>query len=125
MYTQKPGSPVLRLDKVTSGPVGNGTRYIEVVQMFPFVSAEIHSVVTRFEPPTWLAENFEGFGMIGQLLYQFTPREEGTYLIQREHLILQGLLRPLEPLVAWLLAPRLQERLSEIKGILEESLSEN
>ena len=87
--------------------------------MFPLVKGQIRSVVTRFDPPIWLAEDFEGAGMNGQLTYQFTPQENGTRLIQRERLQLRGFLRPLAPVVAWLLALRLQERLLGIKEILE------
>ena len=120
-YPQKPNSPVLRLDKVTPGSVGVGTRYVEVVQMFPLIKGEIRSVVTRFEPPEWLEEDFEGAGMVGHLSYQFMPEDDGTRLIQREWLQLKGVLRPFESLVRRLLAPQLQNRLESIKEILEDS----
>jgi hypothetical protein len=40
-------------------------------------------------------------------------------LIQRETLAAHSFLRPLEPIVARMLAPRLQARLAAIKSILE------
>jgi hypothetical protein len=42
-YPQEPGSPVLVLEQTTPGPAGVGTRYREVVQMFPFVRGEMVS----------------------------------------------------------------------------------
>jgi uncharacterized protein YndB with AHSA1/START domain len=118
-YPQETGSPVLRLDKTTPGPADVGTRYLEVVQMFPFVRGTIHSVITRFEPPRWLAEDFTGAGMAGQLAYEFVPEAGGTRLIQREQMQMTGLLRPLQALVERLLIPQLKQRLEDIKTILE------
>jgi hypothetical protein len=119
-YPQEPTSPVLRLDKVTPGPVRVGTRYVEVVQMFPLIKGEIRSIITRFEPPEWLEEDFEGAGMVGHLTYRFVPEGDGTRLIQRERLQMKGVLHPFESLVRRLLAPQLQNRLESIKEILED-----
>jgi hypothetical protein len=118
-YPQKPDSPVLALDKITPGPVRIGTRYVEVVRMFPLIKGEIRSVVTRFEPPEWLGEDFEGAGMKGHLTYQFIHEGDGTRLIQREWLQMKGVLRLFEPLVRQMLGPKLQQRLVDIKEILE------
>jgi hypothetical protein len=119
LHPQKPGSAVRRLEKVTPGPVSVGTRYVEVVQMFPFVKGGIRSVVTRFDPPEWLEEDFAGAGMIGHLAYQFLPQATGTHLIQRETLHLRGVLRLCEPLIRRMLAPQLERRLVEIRARLE------
>ncbi len=118
-YPQKPGSAVLVLDKTTPGPAGVGTRYREVVRMFPFVTEEILSEITRFDPPEWLDETFESSWMRGDLSYQFVPEGEGTRLIQREQLHLPGILRIFEPIIKRMMAPRLRSRLEEIKKILE------
>ena len=69
-FPQKPDSPVIRLDKLTAGAVDIGTQYVEVVQMLPFVKGEIHSSITRYEPPKYLEEDFKGAGMIGHLAYE-------------------------------------------------------
>lgn len=124
LYPQEPDSPVLRLDKTTPGPVQVGTRYIEVVQMFPLIKGEIRSVITRYQPPEWLEETFEGGGMMGHLSYQFVPEAGGTRLIQRERWQLQGLLCIFEPLLARMLLKRLQWRLAGIKEILEQGWQE-
>lgn len=119
-YPQEPGSPVLTLEKTTPGPTGLGTRYREVVRMFPLVKSEIHSEVTRFEPPEWLEEAFESSWMDGYLSYQFIPQGGGTRLVQRERLDLPGVAGVFAPVVKRMLAPRLQARLVEIKRILEQ-----
>lgn len=57
-YKQKKDSLVLILEKTTEGPVCVGTKYREVVQMLPFCRGEIISVITRYEPPVYLEEDF-------------------------------------------------------------------
>lgn len=118
LYPQEPDSPVLALDKTTDGPVGVGTRYREVVRMLPCVRGEILSEITRYEPPRFLEERFEGAGMRGYLAYEFVGQETGTALIQRETLEPLGLLRLVAPLIRWMLARRLEERLEDIAAIL-------
>lgn len=124
-FPQKPGSPVLVLEKTTPGPVKPGTRYREVVRMFPLVRGEIRSEINRFEPPRWLDETFESSWMRGCLSYEFVPEENGTRLVQREELYLVGILniigirRVCEAIIKRTLEPRLQSRLEGIKNELE------
>ena len=120
---QKPGSPVLVLERTTPGPVGVGTRYREVVQMMPFVRGEILSELTRFEPPEHLEEDFYGAGMKGHLAYEFLPEEGGTRLIQRESVQMQGFARLFEPLVAQMLGRQLRARLEGIRTGLDAGWS--
>lgn len=119
LFPQEPGSPVLVLVRTTPGPVGVGTRYREVVQMLPFFRGEIHSVVTRFEPPRFLEEDFSGAGMSGHLAYEFVSDGGATILIQRQTVDAHGLLRPLSGIVEHALAGRLRKRLVSIDAILE------
>ena len=124
-YPQEADSQVLLLDKSTPGPTCVGTRYREVVQMLPFYRGEIISEITRYEPHTFLEEDFEGPGMTGHLAYQFLPEGEGTRLIQRETLRYHRLLWLIEPLIKLVLGRRLQERLEDIKQILENGWEVN
>jgi hypothetical protein len=124
-FPQEEGSPVLVLEMTTQGPPGVGTRYREVVQMLPFFRGEIHSVITRFEPPELLEEDFWGAGMVGHLAYQFLRQGEGTKLIQRETLSYRGALRLFEPVIRPILGRRLRERLREIKACLEGGYAVN
>jgi len=118
-YPQEPGSPVLALDKITDGEPRVGTRYREIVQMAPFVRGEILSAITRYEPPRFLEEDFEGAGMQGHLAYEFAPDVDGTLLIQRETLEPVGTLTIASPLIRLMLARRLKMRLDGIKRVLE------
>ena len=116
---QKPGSPVLVLEKTTLGPAGVGTRYREVVQMLPFVRGEILSVVTHFQPGERLEEDYAGAGMIGHLAYHFSPEAGGTRLTQRETVRTRGLLRVFEPVMERMLSRQLRKRLEAIKAALD------
>ena len=118
-YPQEPGSPVLVLEQTTPGPAGVGTRYREVLQMFPFVRGEILSIITCFEPGERLEEDFEGAGMVGHLAYTFVEEGRGTRLTQQETVHMVGFLRVLEPVVQWMLSRQLRKRLEGIKAILE------
>jgi hypothetical protein len=119
-YPQKPGSPVLVLEKLTPGPPSVDTRYREVVRMFPLVSREILSRVTRFEPPRFLEEDFVGPGpMRGHLAYEFSAADGGTRLVQRETLEVVGPWRLFSSVVERMLGRQLRNRLEGLKSVLE------
>lgn len=118
-FQQEPGSSVLVLEKTTPGPVGVGTCYSEVVQMFPLIKGEILSTIQRYEPPRYLEESFRGTGMDGYLAYEFIPVEEGTLLVQRETIQFHGLFGLFSPLMERMLLKEVETRLEEIKKFLE------
>ena len=118
-YPQEPDSPVIRLDKITPGPVDVETQYVEVVKMLPWVKGEIKSRITRYEPYSHLEEDFEGAGMRGHLAYEFMEKGKGTLLIQRETLQWLGFLKLFTPIIRPMLESQLISRLNEIKNILE------
>jgi hypothetical protein len=117
---QAEGSPVLALDLATSGPVGPGSRFREVVRILPFYSWEFLSEITTYTPPRLLEETFTGPGMSGLIRYDLTEVDEGTELVQQEWLSLRGLLRVFDPMVRRALYSRLEARLDLIKRGLEE-----
>lgn len=121
-FQQEPGSPVLLLEKTTPGPVGIGTCYCEVVQMFPLVIGEILSTIQRHEPPRFLEESFKGTGMKGYLAYEFIPVEEGTLMIQRETIQFQGFFWLFSPIMERMLLKAVESRLEGIKTILEKKI---
>ena len=118
-YPQERGSPVLVLEKSTVGETCLGTRYREVVRMAPFVRGEFLSVITRYEPPHFLEEEFEGAGMRGHLAYEFASDSEGTLLIQRETLDVLGPLNVLSPVIRYMLTRQLRKRLDGIRDVLD------
>ncbi|MBN1641964.1 MAG: SRPBCC family protein [Anaerolineae bacterium] len=118
-YPQAPGSPVLLLERTTGAPVGVGTRYREVVRMFPLVQGEIWSEITRYEPPCALEERFWGTGVEGHLAYEFRPEGEGTRLVQRETIRFKGLMAVIEPLIRPMFLARIEARLVGIRDDLE------
>lgn len=125
LYPQEEDSPVLVLEKINAGPVAEGTRFREVVQMLPWAKGEILSEVTRFEPWDFLAEDFWGAGMYGHLEYQFVPVPDGTLLIHRETLNVKWFLKPFEAYIKRALGWRLSDRLKEIKRVLESGWQVN
>ena len=119
-YPQKPGSPVRVLEKLTPGVPGVDTRYREVIRMFPLVSKEILSRVTRFEPPRFLEEDFVGPGpMRGHLAYEFSASHGGTLLVQRETLEVVGPWGLFASVVERMLDRQLRDRLEGLKSVLE------
>ncbi len=117
---QAGGSPVLSIEKLTPAPPGQGFRYREVVQMFPFYKGEFITEITVFEPPRVLELAWTGPGMIGRDRYELTPVDDGTDLAHHKWLSSPGVLRIMEPFMRKPLFPRLQARLEEIKRGLEE-----
>jgi hypothetical protein len=118
---QPDDSPVLELEMLTEGPPGLGTRYREVVQMMPLVKGEILSEITAFEFPLVLEMTWHGAGMSGMDRYQLEDRMDKTVLKHTKYTSFLGILRFLEPVMRIPLIPRLEERLVEIKQILEET----
>ena len=111
LFPQEEDSPVLILERTTEGEVGVGTRYREVVRMFPMVEGEILSEIVAYEPPLVLEETFEGTGMKGRLRYEFQAKEGGTLLIQEERIEFLGWLGFIEPLIRGMFLKRIEWRL--------------
>lgn len=118
-FQQPEGSPVLKLEKLTPGPVGVGSRYREVVQMLPFFRGEILSEVRRYEPNEHLDEWFQGAGMTGYLAYHFSQEGQGTRLIQEETITVRKLFKPFESFIRRSFSHHVQDRLEGIKQVLE------
>ena len=122
-YEQQKGSPVLLLGKTTPGPIGVGTRYREVVQMAPFIKAEILSEITKFEPNTVLEERWAGGGMKGILTYSFHPAGQGMELVQCLNIETHWLLKPFDAMTSREYARAARYRLDCVKAILETGQS--
>ncbi len=116
---QSDDSPVLALDLITEGPPRLGSRYREVVQMMPFVKGEILSEITAFEFPRVLEMTWTGPGMIGTDRYELDTHQNGTVLNHTKCTSFPGVLRVFEPIMRKPLIPRLEQRLADIKRILE------
>lgn len=121
LHPQEEGSKVLVLvlDKITTGPVGLGTRFREVVQMLPWHQGEIISEVTLIEENKFLELTFHGGWMEGVLLYSFIDHSGGTTLKQHEYFYVLGALKIFSPLIKRILGRKLISRLVEIKNYLE------
>jgi hypothetical protein len=117
---QSDDSPVLALDLITEGPPRLGSKYREVVQMMPFIKGEIISEITAFDPPRVLELAWRGPGMTGTDRYELTNIQDGTTLNHKKCMSCTGVLRFMEPFMRIPLIPRLEERLVDIKQLLEK-----
>lgn len=113
------GTIVPVYDKITSGPVGVGTRYHEVVRILPFVTGEILTDVVGFEPGRQLAYRFVALGMDGDLTYLFEAVPEGTRLTQRQSLRPAGWQTLFSPMIRVMFSRMIRRRMAGIKALLE------
>lgn len=118
-YAGQKGTIVPVYDKLTSGLVGVGTRYREVVQVMPFVTGEILTEVVGYEPGQRLAYRFVAMGMAGELTYEFEAIEEGTRVVQRQSLCPSGWMRLFSPIIGAMFSRMIARRLAGIKVFLE------
>jgi hypothetical protein len=118
---QSDDSLVLVLDLITEGPPRLGSKYREVVQMMPLIKGEIISEITAFDPPRVLEMAWRGPGMTGIDRYELASIEDGITLNHKKCVSYPGVLRILEPFMRIPLVPRLEERLVDIKRLLEGS----
>lgn len=116
---QAEDSPVLALDLITPGPPRLGSRYREVVQMMPFIKGEILSEITAFESPRLLEMAWSGTGMTGTDTYELATVQDGTTLTHTKCVSWHGVLGLIEPIMRIPLIPRLEQRLVDIKQLLE------
>lgn len=121
---RSPGARVPVLEKTTPGPIAVGSRFREVVRIFPRRFAQIDSEVIRFEPPRALDYTFDWTlgraRMDGALHYQFSPVPGGgTRVEQVQSLHPHGALRWATPLIRLSFAAALRWRLDAIRRQLE------
>ena len=117
--TQEKDSSVQIIEKTTSGPVGKGTCYLEVVRILPFYRETIISEITVYEPEKLIEECFESSMMKGRLTYRFIADVNKTRLTQQEDLWMRGLMVPFQPLIRRTFSSKLKKRLDGIRKILE------
>lgn len=105
--------------KITPGPVGVGTRYREVVRVASFVTGEILTEVTGYEPGQRLAYKYVALGMAGELTYRFEGTDGGTRVTQRQSLWPGKWLKLFSPMIGAMFSRQITRRLSGIKNLLE------
>ena len=116
-FREHPVVPVY--EKTTSGPVGVGTRFREIVRVPLLSEWQIVSEITAFQPESYIEYKWLGPGMRGELAYQVEPAPGGAMLVQRQTLNPMGLLKILNPFIAWIFSRQIAARLEGIKAILE------
>lgn len=114
-----PRRATIRMVKDPIGRTAAGTVWHESVRFAPGLWLHVDSVVTDAHRPRRLGMDFHSRWFTGHLDYEIAPAAGGSVLRQREELVPRRLIRPLRRVIARQLQPRLQERLDEIRGLLE------
>lgn len=114
-----PHRAAVRMVKDPTGPTSLGTRWHEAVRLAPGCWFHIESVVSELDPPHLLGMDFSSRWLAGHLTYLIEPSAEGSILRQQETVRSRALPRWLLPAVGRSMRPRLQQRLADIKQILE------
>jgi uncharacterized protein YndB with AHSA1/START domain len=123
-HPQEEGTKVLSVEKTTSGPIGPGTRFREIVQMLPFVRVEMVSEVSAYEPDERIVFTWRGGGMEGDLILSFHEQNGGTLLALQETIRPQGLMELAEPVIHRAFEDTQHRRLEALKRVLEQGEEE-
>jgi deazaflavin-dependent oxidoreductase (nitroreductase family) len=114
-----PHRAAVRMIKEPSGPTAVGTHWHEWVSIAPLWRLRIESVVTDIQAPARLGMDFSSRWFTGHLTYDIERADGGSLLRQRETLRLRTPLGWSVRFVGRRLRPRLEERLRDIKLLIE------
>jgi hypothetical protein len=104
-----------RIDKLTAGPIGAGTRYTaEFVKGPPMVME-----CTRYQRPTAWSLTGKSRALTASGGWQVLPIGDGAHLVMRVEMELHGLLKVAAPLLRRREQPMFQRDLTNIKARLE------
>ena len=104
-----------RIEKLTDGPIGTGTRYAaEFVKGPPMVME-----CTRYERPSTWSLTGKSRALTAAGGWRVLPTADGSHLVMRVEMELHGLLKLAAPLVRRREQPMFQRDLDNIKARLE------
>jgi uncharacterized protein YndB with AHSA1/START domain len=104
-----------RIEKLTDGPIGTGTRYAaEFVKGPPMVME-----CTRHERPSTWSSTGKSRALTAAGGWRVLPTADGSHLVMRVEMELHGLLKLATPLVRRREQPMFQRDLDNIKARLE------
>ncbi len=118
-HPQEESSQVISVEKLTSGPIGIGTQFREIVQTLPLVQVEMISEVTQHDPCERIEIAWRGGGMEGVLTYRFKSQVGGTGIGFHETVTAKGFMRLAQPMIRRSFERMLVDRLHGIKRVLE------
>jgi hypothetical protein len=113
------GSKVVLVEKTTSGDIGIGTQFRELVKMLPLVNVSMLNEVTQFKSDEQIEITWRGGGMEGVLVFYFDPHEGGTNLKVEETVHPKGVMKWAAPMVERNFRDMWEKRLNGIKWALE------
>ncbi|NIS81236.1 MAG: hypothetical protein GTO14_13765 [Anaerolineales bacterium] len=118
-HPQERGTKVLLVEKTTSGPIGVGTRFREVVAMLPLTRVEMASEVTKYKQHSHLEFTWHGGGMEGVLSFSLKAQGGATSVTLHEVVTPKGLMKLVGPVIRASFQRNLGNRLQGIKRVLE------
>lgn len=109
---------VVRAEKITPGPVGLGTRFLETRKINGReASAEI--AVTTFEPPCRYAATSSQGGITATYHYTLTPEKKGTRVNLQAEATASGLKKLLLPIIVNFMKKEDATHLQKLKTVVE------
>jgi len=109
---------VVRAEKITPGPVGLGTRFLETRRINGReASAEI--AVTTFEPPLRYAATSSQSGVTATYHYTLTPEKNGTRVNLQAEATASGLKKLLLPIIVNFMKKEDATHLQKLKTVVE------
>lgn len=124
-HKQSKDSPVIFLEKISDGPPGVGTQYLEKVKMLPLVKGKFLSEITCYELNDRLEQKWIGGGMKGYIIYTFETNGNETLLKQKEYIKPTGVFNLFRAFIEKKFAFNASNRLIDIKNILEAKCHDN
>jgi uncharacterized protein YndB with AHSA1/START domain len=111
---------LISMRKVTEGPVGVGTRYVETVQMGS-KQEEAQLRVTHYDPPRLFAHEGEGGPSRFTGRFVLTPTRDGTTVIHDYTVKMTGCFILLTPFVNRWVRKNTQNGIDNLRKLLTES----
>jgi len=108
--------------KTSTGPLGVGTRYDEVVHMGGRM-AEAQLEVTEYSPPRVFAHRGQGGPAHFSARFLFTPEEPGTLVTHEWEVRLSGMFRLMSPLASNWVRKNVEAGMENLRRRLERSAS--
>jgi uncharacterized protein YndB with AHSA1/START domain len=105
---------------LTDGPVGPGSRSIDVIRENGR-EMELHTEITRYEPPNAVFVAIRAGGMDAISEYQLEPRDAGTIVRHSQRVRYSGVLRLVGPFVGGVVRRKMREDLERLKAAVERS----
>lgn len=109
---------ILKCEKLTPGPAGVGTRYLET-RLMGGKAAQAELVIRAYEPPRRVTVGSDAPGLVTNYHYTLEPEAGGTHLHWECELKAEGLRSLMLPVLAGIMKLQDGDHLEKVKAHLE------